>query len=181
MFIAGPYTATYNNATLGVTEEGWELEYTFSGDPIVGDNLGDSIQDHIYRGGNCFLSAILCEWDLAGVQEAFWPYEDTFGKIGHIGANVLDHATNLSSGQALVLSRSGSDCRHSAPAPGAGPVTITVRYGILAMNTPVRQLFASRHRKVGVRMQAYPYVPSSNVSASDPPASNSAAVWFSAV
>ena len=176
MFLAGPYTASYNAQSLGVTEDGWEMEYTFSGDPIVGDNLGDSVQDQVYRGGNCFFSAILSEWNLAAVRLAFWPFHSTFGRIGEVGANVIDATTNFGGAEALVLSLSGAICRHGGV---VGPVTITVRHGVLALNTPVRHLFASRHRKVGIRMQALPYV--SGASPSYPPHNNSAAVWFTAV
>ena len=44
-FIAGPYTVTYGGNTLGITERGFELEYTSFAEPISGDNLGDSNVD----------------------------------------------------------------------------------------------------------------------------------------
>ncbi len=174
MFVAGPYNANYNSASLGVTQDGWELEYTFAGDPITGDNLGDSVQDHVYRGGNVFWSSVLQEWNLSSVKLAYWPFHTIFGRVAEVGCNVLIASSGMAAG--LVLSvPAGSACR----AASAGPTTITVRHAIHAIGTPIRQLFAARLRQVPIRFQAYPYVDGQAVTT--PPAPNSAAVWFTAV
>ena len=41
-FIAGPYTATYNDSNIGITEQGFDLDQTYFSEPIVGDNLGSA-------------------------------------------------------------------------------------------------------------------------------------------
>jgi hypothetical protein len=71
-FIAGKYdvtTGTYaagptltSPTTIGQTD-GVVLEYASVEEDIRGDNLGQSLQDNVYRGGNCFLDLNLLQTD----------------------------------------------------------------------------------------------------------------------
>ena len=58
-WIAGPYVWTFNGRVIGVTEDGFRLGMTSYADPVKGDNLGDSIQDYVYRGGDVSVSDVL--------------------------------------------------------------------------------------------------------------------------
>ncbi len=153
-FVAGPYTATYRGTILGITERGWELEHTWFGEPVIGDNLGDSIQDHVYRGGNCFWSAILSEWDRTQARTAFWPYNALLGESGQVGRMDTDVMTTLGGTGGLVLTAVPGTRADVAGA--SGPKTVTMTYAVIAKNFPIRTLFAAAHRKVGIRMQSYP-------------------------
>ena len=70
-FISGPYNWTWNDVSLGIVEDAPEVAAQLGDEVITGDNLGDSIQGIIDRGGNVFLTFIFQEWDLA--KKAFWP------------------------------------------------------------------------------------------------------------
>lgn len=142
-FIAGPYTVAYNALALGILEDGITLEATQSTEAITGDNLGDSIQDAVYRGGNVFLDMVLQQFDAAGAQSAFWPYEfANWGNVGQIGTLSSDWS------KPLVLT--------SVAGTSAVPAVLTVPNVILAPNYPVRMLFASRLRNVPIRFQVLP-------------------------
>jgi hypothetical protein len=149
--ISGPYYGQWNGEYMGVTEDGFELEHTFYAEAVRGDNMGDSIQDEIGRGADMSVSMTLVEFAIAkavngavAAGNIYWPTAAT-GLLGVMG----DVATDLSS--ALVLTNV------NAAAPAAGnPTSITFGLAKLANNFPVRMLFASRLRRLPLRMQCYP-------------------------
>tara|TARA_R110002167_G_scaffold306461_5_gene511113 strand:- start:1313 stop:1846 length:534 start_codon:yes stop_codon:yes gene_type:complete len=148
--ISGPYHGSWGGDYVGVTEDGFELEHTFYSEPIRGDNMGDSIQDEVHRGADVAVSMTLIEWakamatagNVAG-GDIQWPVAAP-GVVGVIGDNVTDQFG------ALVLT-----AMPNTPA-AANPATITFGLARLANNFPIRQLYASRLRRLPVRMQAYP-------------------------
>ena len=142
-FIAGTYTATLNGNTLGVTEGGFEIENINFGERIIGDNLGQSMQDYVYQGGDVFISMVLEEYNAAGAAAAFWPWAvwGTIGQVGRLATAV---------GTALVL----TDVAGTAAA--GLPASISVTKAILAPGFSVRQLLATRLRKIPLRLQALP-------------------------
>lgn len=158
-FVAGAYVATFSfggvpAVTLGQTEDSYELEYSLNGDPVRGDNLGDSIQTFINRGGDCFLSTVLIDWDVALASRIFWHPSATFGTfdagyIGSVASNQLGETTSKSTG-ILTLTRVLT-VAHSTPA------TLTANYAMLAPGFPVRTLFGPRLRRVPLRLQLLPY------------------------
>lgn len=157
-FIAGPYYWTFNGRAFGVTEDGFNLGITNFGDAIRGDNLGDSLQDYVYRGGDVDVSGVCQEWDvaIAGVSGAgavtnsycasiFWPWY-TLGGTGQIG--------RLASLVAAPLI--------GTPAPGttaasASIKNLTITYAVIPPNFNSAHLFAARHRNFPIRLQALPY------------------------
>jgi hypothetical protein len=161
-FIAGPYTATYQPAlggstglTLGITEDGFEIETVPYADLIRGDNLGESIQDGVYRGKDVYISMVLEEWDLDGVQRLMQPYTDRdsitdVGEITQVG-RLLTAMAGI-----LILT----------PVAGTGAATsagiLTASKAIIAPGFPLRQLLATRHRKIPIRMLLLPYVEGSD-------------------
>lgn len=146
-FIAGPYTVTYNAKALGIVEDAPALEFTNSVDRITGDNLGDSLQDGVYRGGNCFIDMVLQEFNAAGALEAFWPWSDDAGEVGIIGKLLNDFDA------ALVLTAVAGTS--AAAVGGWSPFTAT--HAVLAPGFPIRLLFGSRLRNVPIRFQLLPY------------------------
>lgn len=160
MFVSGAYTATFNfqgagALQLGQTEDSFELEFSLNGDPIRGDNLGDTVQDVVNRGGDCFLSAVFIEWDKALATRLFWTPSATFGRydagfIGTLaGAHHNSEATPRSTG-VLTLTRVLT-VTHSTPQ------TLTANYAMLAPGFPIRTLFGPRLRRVPLRLQLLPY------------------------
>ena len=152
-FIAGPYTWTFGTsggpvgsvAPLGVTEDGPSLEFSAQVDPIIGDNLGGSMQDGIYRGGDCFIDMVLQEYNAAGARFAFYPWNTAFGTIGCVGALLSAYADQL------VATPLNPTCT------GAGTLVFTGFKAVLAPNFPIRILMGSRLRNVPIRMQLLPY------------------------
>ena len=110
-FVAGAYTATWGDPgdsfPLGTTEDGFDLEMNFSSEEIIGDNLGDSVQDIVYRGGNCFISCVLEEWNTIiltmfdSTRGNTGGWNGTFGDVGVIGR--LGQNTPLATENYLVL------------------------------------------------------------------------------
>jgi hypothetical protein len=143
-FIAGGYTATIAGLNLAQIEDGIELEHVPFYEDIRGDNLGDSLQDGVYRGGDCYMNLTLLEFDAAGAQAAFWPYAAVWGRAGIIG--VLQTSLALQ----IVLTR-------NPVGTTATPVNVTAAKAIIPKNYPLKLLFAPRNRRVPLRLQLLPY------------------------
>jgi hypothetical protein len=146
-FVAGPYNTTYNGGAAWITENGIELENRSYADPVRGDNLGDTIQDGVYRGGDCYCNVTGQRYDDANISAAFWPY-GAHGVIGQVG--------RLQTGIAGVMLA-------NSPAAGTtansiGPASVQFSSSILAPNFDVRLLYATRLRQVPLRMLNLPFV-----------------------
>lgn len=160
-FIAGPYVWTFNGRTIGISEDGWRLNQTVSGDPIRGDNLGDSMQDYVYRGGDVTIEAVLQEWDAAmlglGTDPAktnstcasiFWPWA-SFGFSGQIG--------RLASLVSAPLVGVPAPTTSAATTATSGYRNLTITGAVIAPGYNFSVLFAARLRNVPIRLQALPY------------------------
>lgn len=150
-FIAGGYTATWNSVDIGNIRDGFEFQFTPAGHEIVAQNYGDSEQDGVYRGGNCFVSFIISEYNATGVAAMMWPF-GTLGVVGTVGALMTSLA------QGLVLT--------AVSGTNATPTTWTFSKTIVALNNPIQFPLAPKHREIPIRLRAYPYV-------------SSVAKWFS--
>ena len=148
--ISGPYTVTWNGTSLGVTEDGIELEHVTFVEPVRGDNLGDSKQDGVYRGGDVFVNFVLQEYSVANLAlgpsngKVWHPYHQTFGTIGVVGNIQTNYSAPL-----VFTAVAGTPAANQ-------PTTVEIFSAILAENFPIRLLFAARHRKIPMRMQALP-------------------------
>ena len=156
--ISGPYHGSWSGEYIGATEDGFEVEHTFFSEPIRGDNLGDSIQDEVLRGADVYVNFTLIEWLKAGAVEStgqagssiHWATANSGfngagdGKVGVIGDVLSEYADSL------VLTAVAN-----TPA-AAAPASITFLGAILARNFPVRVLYASRLRRIPMRMIALP-------------------------
>ena len=140
-FIAGPYTVTYNALALGIMQDAPSIEITSAADEIIGDNLGDTVQDGVYRGGNCFVDLVLQEFDAAGAAGAFAPFAD-WGKVGQPGKLLSSFA------KALVFT--------AVAGTTSTPATVTANKAILAPGFPVRMLYGTRLKNVPLRFQLLP-------------------------
>ena len=160
-FISGPYAVTYGGVALGVLQDGFGVEVTFEGEDIVGDNFGDTVQDTIYRGGNCFVDMVLQEADKGdnlsdagtyGAQKSFWPW--------HTGP--ASNGENFELGQIGRLAKALSAALVCTPYAGTSAASITDRdvytFGaaIIAPGFNIRQLFAARLRQIPLRFRCYP-------------------------
>lgn len=160
-FIAGPYTATWTPPSstakaLGITQDGFELEWMMHAEMIKGDNLGDTIQDGVYRGGDAFINCVCEEFDAAALYGAqattpqvFNPANANFGRHGQAGV-LLSALAGV-----LVLTRVSAST-------GATPTTITANKAILENGHVIRAKLASRLRIIPLRFRLLPYTDSSN-------------------
>lgn len=145
-FIAGPYTATFGGTAIGKVEDGFRLNVTFNGEPVTTDDLGDSIQDIVYRGGNVFVDFVLAEYDKAVLAKLVHPYSTTQGAIGRVGKIHLD--TDSTFYGAFVLTKvTGTNATHSS---------LTLPKAILAPGFPIDILLASKLRRLPIRLQGLP-------------------------
>ena len=143
-FIAGPYTATFNSADVGITEEGYRISQEASYQEISpSDAYGDTVLDLIYRGGNVF-----CRYDSkaykAGSIAAAWPFA-SLGALGTVGTLMAGAGTPLT--KSFVMTRVLTQ---------STPTSITATRACLAKNFPVELLFDSKLRTVPVRKQFLP-------------------------
>jgi len=144
--ISGPYAWSYNSFTLGVMNDAPRLRFSNSVDTIVGDNLGDTIQDGVFRGHNLYVDLILNEFNAAAAQEAFWPYANTFGRIGQVGDRLLTYAKRLEAtaiDPTIVV-----------------PTYLRMERAILAPGFEMSLLYGSRHRNVPLQLLCLPFVES---------------------
>lgn len=153
-WVAGPYLWTFNGRNVGITENGFRLSMTSYGDPIKGDNLGDSIQDFVYRGGDVTVEGTFQEFDAAlngdgqavkinsNVGSVFWPYA-SLGDTGQVG--------RLASSVSAVLT--------GTAIPGVNPLlkNITITAAVIPPGFDVGFLFAARLRNVPIRLQSLPW------------------------
>ena len=158
--ISGPYAGQWSEEFLGVTEDGYELEHTFYSEPIRGDNMGDSIQDEVHRGADVYVNFTAMEFGQHAVVQCtgqagsspFWPTGSsgfnpvaTNGTVGVVGDSRGEYS------DVLILTAMAL-----TPA-AANPATITFPNAILAANFPIRTLYASRVRRIPMRMICYPF------------------------
>lgn len=146
-FIAGPYQATWNSVSVGQLEDGFEIEHSLSQEDIVGQDMGDSVQDGVYRGGNMFINMTLMEYSQSSAMLAlWWVHSQVLGRMGQVGTLMQQTYS-----QPLVLTAVAG-----TPALG-NPTTITCAHAALAANFDVRLLLAPRLRRVPLRLRLYPY------------------------
>ena len=166
--IAGAYYMTYAGVYVGATEDGFEIEHNYYSEPVRGDNLGDAIQNEIYRGVDVTINTTLIEYGIAKPVTAdagnvYWPSHATEGTNGVIGDVHTDQ------GGATVLTRADANT-------AATPATMTFAETRLATNFPVRIQLANRLKRIPIRLQVYPH----NAASSGFTASyNASTVWYS--
>lgn len=148
-FIAGPYTWTFDTSPLGVVEDAPRLTARFGSIVVTGDNLGDTIQTVLNRGGNLYLDMVLQEYNQAGAIKAFWPNktgsQSVEANIGTIPAANL--GCERSSGELKGTKVTGS-C--------ASPDIWTASKAMLAPDYDISFLLGSRLRNVPISLLLLP-------------------------
>lgn len=152
-FIAGAFNASLGGDPLGVTREGFTIEWFSNTQPIIGDNFGRTPQDYVHQNIEVFLEVTLLEWNQsAAAQSLFWPFNATLGTgpiVGSLGTNIGFPTLALS---AIA----------GTPAAGVTAQDLWTFANVqLQEGFPMRILLASTLREVVLRLRVYPS--SSNV------------------
>lgn len=143
-FVAGPYTGVWNSLALGITEDGFDWELQEGEEQITGDNMGDTIQDHVYRGHFLNIETVLEEFDTAALPTILWPFHATLGTHGQAGV------LGTSKAKPLVLTAVLGTTASTRPATMTFPLTI------LDPQFRSKLKMASRLKKIPIRLRAYP-------------------------
>ena len=160
-FISGRYTNAYNGVSVGITDNGFELQQDSSWEQIsTSDAYGDSILDGVYRGGSVYLQFESKAFKNGSISP-FWPW-GSLGVMQTPAAPVGRLASDVAS--AMVLTAVAG----TPAAVAASPNTLTGSKAILAPNSSGRLLFTSRLRQVPIRLVFLPTEPSTGTT-----------IWFS--
>ena len=143
-YISGPATCTYKSVDVGEIRDGFRLIQTQAGVPVTGDDYADSVQELIYRGGNCFMVFTLNEFSTT--LNVLTNY-GACGLIGQVGRQAIQSSL----AGALVLTAVAGTPAASTPA------TLTATNAIMAEDFDIELLFDSRLREVPVRMRLLPF------------------------
>lgn len=183
--IAGDYVWSFGTGQpaaadlIGITADAATFRMEWSAEEVRGDNLGDTIQDGIYRGGNCYLELVLQEWNKAIIQKLLQPVigvtgdvgidQDTLGgglaeefglltrSLGSSGeVNVGSMGCLWSRNSAELIGRPVGQCARSIPAE-APATQINAQRAVLAPNFPIEYLMGSRLRNVPIRFLCLPF------------------------
>ena len=152
-FIAGAFNASLGGNAVGVTREGFNIEWFSNTQPIVGDNFGRTPQDYVHQNIEVFIEVTLLEWNQSAAALAlYWPFHATFGTgpiVGSLG-------TNIGFPQLILTAIAGT------PAAGLTTEDVWTFPNVqLQEGFPMRILLASTLREIVLRLRVYPS--SSNV------------------
>ena len=173
-FIAGAYTLTCRrrldgllegtiaapvDTALGQLEDGVTFDFTKSVEPVRGDNVGDAVQDGVFRSGDCFMDFSLIEWNSALLSNIFWPEADNTPTAGQITDGEFINFGKLEPGNVgrLLTAMSVPILLTKVTGPNASPAFIFAAQAIIAPGYPVRAIFAPRLRRLPLRLQLLPY------------------------
>lgn len=150
--VTGPYTATYNNANLGTSREGYRINHEIKQQNIEGtDHYGDSLLDYITRGGNVSISFSMMSYTLATAANILNPFSANIYAMSAAATPIGRLATALA--KVLVMTVVPNTPADTLNAPN----TITANKSILAPNFNFELLYDSRLREVPVRLALLPY------------------------
>lgn len=147
-FIAGQYTVTLGGSSVGQIERGVEITHSFMKQLIVGDNLGQAVQDAIFLGADVSIDYRLMEYNASAVRRAMWPYGTSYLDVDQV-IGTLDVQNSIVA--SLVMT-----ALTGTPAQTLGPATITLPLTILRENFPVRLLFSPELRVIPISQRVYP-------------------------
>ncbi len=141
--ISGPYTATFNGTSIGMTEDGFRIGVQLHHEDVRSDDFGDGPVDAIQRGVTYQVQCVSIEYDLIKAAIA-----KQVNALGESKTNVGKRLTDLAA--PLVLT-----AVTGTPADSAGNIrTLTATKAILV--TDVEILLAARCRKGPVTFRLLP-------------------------
>lgn len=146
LVIAGEYTGTWNSNAIGLTEDGFNITWSFSKEEVMADSYGDTVLDAVYRGGNMFVEFTCKAYRAAAIAGMIWPYSATFGAVGIVGQ--MD--VNSSLAKSLVLTDIAGTPATTFPADW------TFHSTILDNEHEVAFALNNRHRVIPIRLRCYP-------------------------
>lgn len=161
-YVAGSYLITYNGVSIGQTSEGIAIHTASYKEIITGDQLGRAAQDAVYQGTDVTSDFILMEWNLQSSMLAMWPYSsNNDGNLINAGIPINSFLTagvvgRMDVQQGLVSSLNLTAIQGPPARQLQAPTTITLQQSILHEDFPVDHIFATKHRKVPIRMRHYP-------------------------
>ena len=156
-FISGPYTVTYDGATIGQLFEGLTFSVVHHKEIITGDNLARAAQDAVYQGTDMTSDFTLSEWDQAKAILLYNPYGATWLVTSVVGR--VDYQQSLV--KSLVLTAVAG----TPAATAANSATVTLPQTIIHEEFPVSHIFRPQHRRVPVRVRHYPEINASTLAA----------------
>lgn len=163
-FIAGPYSWKFDTSQLGVTDDAVRVTEMTSADIVTGDNLGDTIQDAINRGGNLLISMVLQEANRAGLDKLFQTHgnatkEWTLLNLNKVGCLLAANA------KALVATAI-NDCTQFQ--------IITFHSVMVAPGFDIQRIFGSRLSNIPIQLLCLPVT----TTGGTPPVTTTSQVTF---
>jgi hypothetical protein len=163
--VSGPYTATWNGASLGTQDDnGYVLVGTYQGQEInQSDAYGMTLVEAIYRGLNWRMRFRSLEFNKAGILasiQAFGASGSSTTTFTPVLANIGNRMTNFA--QSLVLTAI------LGAYPPTMPNTLTAVNAIIAPQSNIELMMTSKMREAPLEMILMPYsavVSSSNITA----------------
>lgn len=153
--VAGAYSGTLATVDLGQQEDGFRLRMSFSKEEIRSNSYGDSVIEAVYRGGNCFVSAVYIEADkhlLKAAVSSFNPYALSSTGTSGLGFMGMPGKLDFALTGALVLTA-------VAGLPAASNIaSLTATYAIIDQNLNAEITMANRARFIGLTFRLYPYL-----------------------
>jgi len=163
--ISGNYTATWGGAALGLTEEGFAIEITHKGEPVMFEEFGQNMVDMIHLGYEVSVECVLKEWNSAALQDAIWPWQTSAGGDFGLEECVGSFAVQDSLGQggapyvgsfALPLLLTAVPCSPAGQSPTTtGPGLWTFHRAIMAPDVAARINLDNKPRLVPIRFNCF--------------------------
>jgi hypothetical protein len=156
------WTAPWN---IGVVEDAPEIEWTPQYEEILGDNLGDTVQDLLFRGGNAAISLVVQEFGMDAFL-ALNPYYNrtviptdlnkAIGDGGMASVGMLSQATEFSNAALVGSFRARATALHPDFSTMV-PYQVYFNRITLAPNQPTTFRMGTRLKNVGARFLVFPH------------------------
>ena len=143
-FFAGAYSLTLAGDLIGITDDGIYLDGENNISPIRGDNMGQTVQDSVVRGGNLYAGGVIIPGtdNMAALLVSLWPSGTAYGTVDQIGYIIPKLA--------CVIARLDAGS-------GTIPVSITATTGVsIAPGFRSRLNLQSDFRRIPIQLIFYP-------------------------
>lgn len=140
--VVGAYRASWGAVDVGIIKDGIALDWGDSSHIINSQELGESMIDGVYRGGNLYVSMVLQELNLAPVKNMLWPFAANLGEVGTPGVLLSTFAKEL-----ILTKIAGTNA----------PETSWTFYSVVVAPNFARQIeLVNRPRELAIRLQVFP-------------------------